>query len=190
MSLAAALVTGGRGDVFLYRNVIVAWLPLAVVVGAALGAQRAGGVGLVAASALVASSFAVVVHDATDAERQRDDWRARHGGAGRSRRARSCVLSPSWQIAALQHHVPGLRELGSSRIATRQIDLLVRRHVPSYSPAVEALSPPPGFTRVRTRELQNWMLTRYRSRRPIYLDVAELRVIPEDASRVPLVRAR
>ena len=189
MSLAAALVTGGRGDVFLYRNVIVAWLPLAVVVGAALGARRAGGVGLVAASALVAWSFAVVVHDATAPERQRDDWRlvtaALDGPAGQV-----VVLSPSWEIAALQHYVPGLRELGGSRVATRQVDLLVRRHAPSYSPAVGALSPPPGFTRVGTRELQNWMLTRYRSRRPIYLDVAELRVTPEDASRVPLVRAR
>ena len=29
MSLAAAVATDGRGDVFLYRNVIVAWLPLA-----------------------------------------------------------------------------------------------------------------------------------------------------------------
>jgi hypothetical protein len=131
----------------------------------------------------------VVVHDATAPERQRDDWRlvtaALDGPAGQV-----VVLSPSWEIAALQHYVPGLRELGGSRVATRQVDLLVRRHAPSYSPAVGALSPPPGFTRVWTRELQNWMLTRYRSRRPIYLDVAELRVTPEDASRVPLVRAR
>jgi len=190
MSLAAVLVTDGRGDVFLYRNVVVAWLPLAVVIGAALGARRAGLGGILAASALVAWSFAVVVQDASDPERQRDDWRlvtaALDGPAGQV-----VLLSPSWEIAALEHFVPGLRELGERRIATRQIDLLVRRHVPSYSPAVDTLRPPPpGFRRVETRTLQNWLLTRYRSRRPVYLDAVDLRVAPEDASRVPLVRAR
>ncbi len=189
MSLAAALLTDGRGDVFLYRNVIVAWLPLAVVVGAALGARRAGPVGLLAACALVVWSFGVVVRDATTSERQRDDWRlvtgALDGAAGQV-----VLLSPSWQIAALQHHVPDLREPHTNRVATREVDLLVRRHVPSYSPAVTTLTLPRAFTRSETRELQNWVLTRFRSRTPVYLDVADLAVAPPDASRVPLVRAR
>lgn len=188
MSLAAALVTGGRGDVFLYRNVIVAWLPLTVVVGAALGARRAGRVGLLAASLLVVWSLAEVVHDTTTPGRQRDDWRLVTAGLD-GPAGQVVLLSPSWEIAALQHYVPGLREPGG-RIATRQIDLLIRRHVPSYSPAVRTLSPPPGFTRVGTRELQNWTLTRYRSPRQVYLDVSELRVAPAEASRVSLVRVR
>lgn len=189
MSLATQVATDGRGDVFLYRNVIVAWLPLAVVLGAALGAGRAGPVGLLAACALVAWSSVVVVRDATTSERQRDDWRlvtaALDGAAGQV-----VLLSPSWQIAALQHHVPDLREPRTDRVATREVDLLVRRQVPSYSPAVTMMRLPQAFTRSETRELQNWVLTRFRSRTPVYLDLADLAVAPSDASRVPLVRAR
>lgn len=189
MSLAAALVTGGRGDVFLYRNVIVAWLPLTVGLAAALGARRAGRIGIVAAAALAASSFAVVLHNATTPHLQRDDWRL-VSEALRAPAGQIVLLSPSWQIAALQYHVPDLRELGGRRNTTRQVDLLVRRNVPSYSPAVASLSPPPEFTRVETRELQNWVLTRFRSPTPVYLDVADLGVSPPEASRVPLVRER
>lgn len=190
MSLAAKVVTGGRGDVFLYRNVVVAWLPLAVVVGAALGARRAGRVGVAAACALAVWSFAVVVHNARTPERQRDDWRLVAAALG-APAGQVVLLSPSWEIAALQHHVPDLREPDESRVATRRVDLLVRRHVPSYSPAVGDLTGlPPGFTRVGTRELQNWVLTTFRTPRRAYLDVADLEVSPPDASRVALVRAR
>lgn len=189
LSLAAGLVTDGRGDVFLYRNVIVAWLPLAVVLAAALGARRAGAVGLLAASALTVWSFAVVVQTATTPRLQRDDWRLISHALGRSE-GQIVLLSPSWQIAALQYHVPDAREFGAHGIATREIDLLVRRNVPSYSPAVESLSPPPGFTRAETRELQNWVLTRFRSPIPVYVDGTDLRVAPPESSRVPLVRAK
>jgi hypothetical protein len=189
MSLATAVVTDGRGDVFLYRNVMVAWLPLAVVPAAALGAQRAGRVGILAACALFAWSLAVVVHDATTPERQRDDWRLVSEALGEPA-GQVVVLSPSWQIAALQHHVPDARELRDVRVATREIDLLVRKHVPSYSPAVESVMPPPGFRRVRTRELQNWVLTTFRSRTPLYLGAGDFGVAPGDASRVALARSR
>ena len=189
LSLAAALVAGGRGDVLLFRNVVVAWLPLAVVVGAALGAQRVGRTGAITAVALATMSLTVVVHNQTTSERQRDDWRLVAQALG-THEGQVVLLSPSWQIAALQHYVPNLQELGGSATATREIDVLVRRHVPDYSPAIESLSPPPGFSRVETRELKNWLLTRYRSPTPVYVRNAVLRVVPSDASRVSLVRAR
>jgi mannosyltransferase len=189
MSLAAGLVAGGRGDVFLFRNVIVAWLPLAVVVGAALGAQRAGRTGVLVATALTILSFAVVVQNATTPDRQRDDWRLVSRALG-TPTGQIVLLSPSWQIAALQYHVPDLRELADREVATRQIDLLVRRNVPSYSPAVERLRLPPEFTRVDTQELQNWILTRFRSQSPVYVSGSDLGVAPAEASRIPLVRTR
>jgi mannosyltransferase len=188
MSLAAAVVTDGRGDVFLYRNVIVAWLPLTIVLGAALGARRAGVVGILAASILTASSFAVVVHTLTTPRQQRDDWRLVSHALGRSE-GQVVLLSPSWQMAALEHHVGDLRALGRGA-ATTQVDLLVRRHVPSYSPAVESLGLPPAFERIETRELQNWVLTRFRARERVYLDAADLGVAPPGASYVPLVRGK
>lgn len=189
MSLAAVVVTGGRGDVFLYRNVIVAWLPLAVVLGAALGARRAGALGLAAASALVVWSFGVLVHNQTTPTLQRDDWRLVAEALGEPA-GQIVLLSPSWQIAALEHSVPDASELGGRTVATQQIDVLTRRNVPSYSPAVETLRPPAGFELVETRELQNWLLTRFRAREPVYVTGDDLVVVPSEASRVPLVRSR
>ena len=189
MALAAALLTEGRGDVFLYRNVIVAWLPLAVVIGAALGARRAGLVGLLAACALTVWSLTVVVHNATTPERQRDDWRL-VSRALETSASRLVLLSPSWQMAALEYHIPGVRELGDRRIATRRVDVLVRRTVPSYSPAVESLSLPPQFTRLETRELENWALTSFESPEPVYLEASDLGPGPPGASWVPMVRPK
>jgi mannosyltransferase len=188
MSLAAAVVADGRGDVFLYRNVIVAWLPLAVVLGAALGAQRAGALGIVAASILTASSFAVVVHIATSPRLQRDDWQLVSEALG-APDGQVVLLSPSWQVAALEHEIGDLRPLGRGA-STAQVDLLVRRHVPSYSPAVESLSLPPEFEQVEMRELQNWVLTKFRAPERIYLEAADSGISPPDASYVPLVRAK
>lgn len=188
LSVAAAIVTGGRGDVFLYRNVIVAWLPLTIVLAAALGARRAGRIGLVAASALAAWSFAVVVHNATTPHLQRDDWRLIAGALG-TPGGQILLLSPSWQMAALEYHVPDVQELGAGS-ATDEIDLLVRREVPSYSPAAERISPPSGFEHVDTQELQNWVLTRFRAQERGYVRAADLRVEPPGASFVPLVREK
>src|SRR5205823_2196643 len=36
LSLASVLLVSGRGDVFLFRNVLYAWLPLQIAVAAAL----------------------------------------------------------------------------------------------------------------------------------------------------------
>jgi hypothetical protein len=188
MSLAAALVTGGRGDVFLFRNVIVAWLPLTVVLAAAFGARRAGGIGIVAACVLVASSFGVVLHNATTPHLQRDDWRLVSRALGTSA-GQIVLLSPSWEIEALKYNVPGVRDLGRGAAAD-QIDLLVRREVPSYSPAVQSLDPPPGFERVETRELQNWTLTRFRAPTRVYVRPSDLGITPRVTSYVPLVRSR
>ena len=188
MSLAAAVATDGRGDVFLYRNVIVAWLPLAVVLGAALGARRAGGLGIAAASVLAVMSLVVVVHIATTPRLQRDDWQLVADALGASD-GQVVLLSPSWQIAALEHEVGGLRPLGRGA-PTAQVDLLVRRNVPAYSPPVESVSLPAEFRQVEVRGLQNWVLTRFRAAQPIYLDAAAPDISPSDASYVPLVREK
>ena len=188
MSLAAAVATGGRGDIFLYRNLVVAWLPLIVAVGAALGARRVGRPGLVAAGVLAVWSLAVVVLNASTPELQRDDWRLVTRSLGEPR-GQIVLLSPSWQLAALQYYAPGLRELGDGASAD-EIVLLARTHVPSYSPAAETLRPPEGFELVERRELQNWVFTRFRARTRVYVPPESFEVSPAAASYVPLVRER
>lgn len=78
--------------------VIVAWLPFALVIGAALGAKRAGALGLVAASALVVWSLGVLAHHQTTPTLQRDDWRQVADAPG-APDGQIVLLSPSRQIA-------------------------------------------------------------------------------------------
>lgn len=185
LSVVATVATGGRGDVFLYRNVIGAWLPLTLVVAAACTARRAGVLGLLAAAALVSWSLAVVFDVRTSPRLQRDDWRALSRALSRPG-DQLVVLSPSWEIAALEFHRPALAAIGDRTVEVDQIDLVTRVQVPSYSPAVEMLRPPRGFTRQETQRVQGWIVTRYRAERPVPLAAEDIGVIPGRSSRVIL----
>jgi mannosyltransferase len=185
LSATSALLVGGKGDVFLYRNVIDAWLPLTIVVAAALTAARLRIAGTVLAAALLIASVAQLADDRTTGHLQRDDWRlvARHvGGSGTA-----MVLSPSWEVAGLQYYVRGLEPVGATA-RVREIDVIVRLRMPSYSIRVDAFDPPHGFARVETASLQNWTLTRFRSKTPrIVSGTALARVRPRNASQVALL---
>lgn len=185
LSVVATVATGGRGDVFLYRNVIGAWLPLTLVVAAACTARRAGPLGLLAAAALVGWSLAVVFDVRTSPQLQRDDWRALSRALSRPG-DQLVVLSPSWEIAALEFHRPALAAIEDRRVEVDQIDLVTRVQVPSYSPAVEMLRPPRGFTRQETQRVQGWIVTRYRAEQPVPLAAEDIGVIPGRSSRVIL----
>jgi hypothetical protein len=187
VSILSATVVSGRGDVFLFRNVVCAWVPLTIVLAAGLLAPRAGRVGLVTAAALWAASLGVLVVNSTTSHLQRDDWR-RLASATRAP-GRAIILSPSWEVAGLQYYAPGLSPLANARI--REIDVLVRRWTPSYSLPVRALDAPPSFRKVGTRTLQNWSLTIFRASNEVGVSADELdRVRPPNASRVVLERAR
>ena len=185
LSLASSLLVGGKGDVFLYRNVLDAWLPLTVVVAAALTAPRLRILGALVAAALIAGSVAQLVVTRTTAHLQRDDWRL---VAQRARKPGTAViLSPSWEVAGLRHYMPGVEPAGpTTQVA--EIDVIVRRWVPSYSARVADFDPPRGFARSETLVLQNWTMTRFRSTglRPVS-SAALARVRPAAASQVALV---
>jgi len=185
-SLASTLLVDGRGDVFLFRNVVAAWLPLTIVLAAGLAARRAGRLGVVLAGVMVALSAAVLVVNSTTSHLQRDDWRllARAtDGPGRA-----IIVSPSWELGALEFYRPELREFESS-VLIREIDVLARRQSPSYSPPVRVLVPPPAFRKVETRRLQSWNLTRFRAGAPVRLSHADLLDFrPRGASAVVLIR--
>jgi mannosyltransferase len=184
ISLASVALVSGRGDVFLYRNVIAAWVPLTIAIAAALAAARTRWLGVTAFAGLCAASIGVLTVNATTAHLQRDDWRlVARATAGPGR---VIILSPSWEVAGLEFYAGELAPLGG-RASIREIDVVSRRWSPSYSPAVRALEPPAPFVKGETRTLQNWVLTVFRAPTPVSVVVAELsRVRPENASRVIL----
>jgi hypothetical protein len=184
VSLASALLVSGRGDVFLFRNALSAWMPLQLAVAAALAAPRAKPFGLVAATALWTASLAVLVVNSTTPHLQRDDWRLL-AKATRGQ-GHAVVLSPSWEVHALEYYAPRLGP-AVSKAAIQEIDILARRWNPSYSVPVRSFVPPPQFSEVQTRTLQNWTLTIFRARVPVDVLPKELNdARPANASRVVL----
>jgi mannosyltransferase len=184
VSLAASLLVSGRGDVFLFRNVICAWLPLTIVVVAGLTAPRAGAAGIAAVAGLWVASLTVLIVNSTTSHLQRDDWRllARsiHG------QGHAVVLSPSWEVAALGYYEP-LLVTPTRNLPVREIDILVRRWSPSYSLPVRAFVPPRQFRKVEVRTLQNWELTIFRAPKAVVVSPEQLEnVRPRNASRVAL----
>jgi mannosyltransferase len=182
VSIAAKLLVSGRGDVFLFRNVIDAWVPLTIAFAAAPAAARAGRAGLALATTLVAACIGVVVANGVTGHLQRDDWRLVAGATAGGDRA--IVLSPSWEAGGLEYYAPALGTPAPTA-GIREIDVVVRRWVPSYSPKVIAFDPPAGFRQVERRTLQNWELTVFRAAKPIRVSPAQLDdVHPRNASYV------
>ena len=82
----AALVVGGfalvmvvdaaGSDAVLTRNLLGLWLPAAIVVGAGLGARRAGRLGVAITALLCAIGLTATISVATDYTLQRPDWAA------------------------------------------------------------------------------------------------------------------
>jgi len=171
-SLALPLVLGvlgeavaGRGDFFLGRNAIAAWLPLAVVVAAGLGAERIRFLGPAAVGAICAASLAVVLATDFIAGWQRDDWRliARHLSGP------AVVVEPAYHAEALRQYDADLVPMPSTGVRLRELSFLLHldgRRLP--------VNVPEGFTRIGTERLQNWTLVRFRSATPVRVQPGEL----------------
>ena len=95
------------------------------------------------------------------------------------------MLSPSWQVAGLEHYAGELVPLGGPT-AVDEIAVVSRRWSPSYSPAVDSVALPPPFAEVESRTIQNWRLTVYRAPAPSRVSSNRLDVTPRDASYVVL----
>ena len=99
ISIAADTVAGGDGDVFLDRNVLGAWVAIAVFVAGGLAARRAGPLGAVCLVALIAWSLVVDLRVATNRAVHRDDWRGIAAAMPAGERA-VVVVYPAYQSAA------------------------------------------------------------------------------------------
>jgi mannosyltransferase len=171
-SLAIPLVLGalgeavaGRGDFFLGRNALAAWLPLAIVVAAGLGAERVHFLGPAAVGVICAASLAVVLATVFIPGWQRDDWRfiARHLAEP------AVVVKPAYHAEALRQYDAGLVPMPPAGVRLRELSFLLHldgRRLP--------VNVPEGFTRVRAERLQNWTLVRFRSVTPVRVRPADL----------------
>ena len=88
--VAVALVSPGR-DYVLARNLLPALIPLLIAVAIAVSARRAGRIGAVIATALIAYSLGFCVWVDLTPALQRPDWRAVAAELGRPRAPRAIV---------------------------------------------------------------------------------------------------
>jgi hypothetical protein len=151
----ADLVTHGDGDYFLDRNVLGAWVPLAVFVGSGLAARRAGILGAVCLAAVLCWSLIVYVDVVTSPDLQRDDWRAVARALPDDERS-LIVVYPQYQQAALRLQRPDLVEQSGRRAVDTMVLVLAGFETPP-----ESFRPPDGFVPAGPEDIQHFVLRRY-----------------------------
>lgn len=158
MLLVPLALTLVGADLVYYRNLVVAWLPLAIVAGAVLAAPRAGTYGLVAAGAACLASAAFVVGIARDSSLHRADWRGATSELGNYSESRAVVVFPGWQQIIYRVYRP-TAELPPGGARVSEIDVV------GYGLGSLSFHTPPGFRQVETRTVQSLTVIRYRSAR-------------------------
>jgi 4-amino-4-deoxy-L-arabinose transferase-like glycosyltransferase len=183
VALPFALALGGF-DYFLARNVIVAWLPIALFLAIALASERARSAGLAVAGVLAVASTAVVAETASRSDLARDDWRAVADTLA-TPGAKLVVVAPAYERAPLAYYRPDVRPIGARRVAVGEIVLL------GYPLDDDAFPPrwfrvPADFRRVELRLFDRIRLVRFRASGAPPLSAADVRR-PRAASVLVLV---
>jgi mannosyltransferase len=183
LALPLALAVAGF-DYFLTRNVIVAWVPVALFLAIALASDRARWAGAIVAGLLVATSTAVVAATASRSDLARDDWRSVADTLA-TRRQKLVVVAPEYERVPLEYYRPDVRPLGDGLVAVGEIVLL------GYPVAGDAFPPrwfrvPRTFRRVEFRFFDRIRLVRFRASGPLRLGADDVRR-PRAASVVVLV---
>jgi len=144
-------------DYLLARNLIVAWVPAALVVAVGPTARRAGRPGAAVGIALVVVLAAVSVATTVVPGLGREDWRGLAGELAPVPGGRLLAVMPGHEERSLRQYLGGLER---PQRADRPEELLVvqtNRAGPQPTPPA-----PPGFALVDRRERRRLTLIRYR----------------------------
>ena len=119
-------------DVLISRNAIVAWIPLAVAAGIALGGRSGGRAGLGVAAATCAVGLVASIAVAVTPSLQRTDWRAAAQLLAPRSAAQVIVAPGGYQAGPLDLYLRHARELHGRRVrVTRIVEL-------GYAPHTQA----------------------------------------------------
>jgi mannosyltransferase len=144
-------------DKFFYRNLIAAWVPLAIALATVLASQRIRRLGLVILAATCAIqlwSLSIVVRRPS---LHRDDWRSALEALGPGDGRRAIITEPSYEKAVIQLYRPEVRPMPTAGKGVAEIVFLGLSRLPLH------FRPPPAFERVEERMVQHIALVRYRS---------------------------
>lgn len=182
-------LTAGGVDYLLTRNVLVAWLPLAIVVAAGLGARRAAWPGTLLAVCLCAISLLAVDAVARHPDLQRPPWRTLATVLGPQRAGRAILIPRAGFGLPLAVYRSGTWLMRSPVAPLREIDVVTAsspntpfvwwggiRSIPHLRPW--SRPPAPGFAlagRTRAGELT---VSRFLAPHPIPVAMRTLRLAP------------
>jgi hypothetical protein len=184
-----------RGDdYFLSRNLIPAFVPLAVLIGAACVVPRLRALGGLLAVALVVMFAYATIRVQTDAYLQRPDWRSVAHALGPGIVPRAIIAANGQTADPLKIYLPRVSwvQPQSQKVLVQEVDVVgdrkqlplrpVRIALPKQPPisvsAVGAPTPalvaPRGARLVDRFVVRNWIIGRYVLDRPTQLSVKQL----------------
>jgi uncharacterized membrane protein len=150
-------------DFYIARALMPAWIPLAVVVGAACTASRARLPGAALGVALAASFVVALVRIGDHAQYQRPDWRGVAAALGRSQGPRAIVVS-NGQLATdpLSFYLRGIpwNAAPAGSVAVHEVDIVAS----PFDAPVRAL--PAGTTLVSHRVTAGYLVERFALEHP------------------------
>ncbi len=174
--LPLGLAAGGL-DYVLARNVIVAWVPLALVAAAGLAARRAGAAGVAVTAALVTLGVAVVAGSASTPKFDAEDWRAAaralgpapHGG-------RAIVLWPGVGLDPFLLYRPQAAPMpaGGAEVSEVVVVALGPRHREVDELRASLYPPEPPFREDARRDERYFTIVRFEADRPTAVTIGTL----------------
>jgi hypothetical protein len=175
------LVLAGEDDL-ITRNIIVLWLPLALIVAAGLGVGRAWRLGAAGAAVLCATGIVAAVGVAYNRSLERPDWRpvARALGPAPAHVGRAILIQRYRTLLPLSLYQPRLRFFPGRGTLVNELDVISIRspqHAACWWGAACNLIPSnlqpsyalPGFHVVSKQRILQFTLLRMRSARPVRL---------------------
>jgi mannosyltransferase len=182
------LIAAGVDDL-ITRNLIVLWVPAALVLAAGFGARWAGRLGVGAAVALCAIGVVAAVGVASNRQFQRPDWRVVASMLGPGPPAtgpgRLILVQHYRDLLPLSLYLHGLRRMGRAQTDVNELDV-VAMSAPRVdlcwwgaacnlsASAMQSSYPLHGFRAVWRRHDLQFAVLAIRSSRPVELDRAEI----------------
>ncbi|MBA3736245.1 MAG: glycosyltransferase family 39 protein [Actinobacteria bacterium] len=159
---------GGRGDYFIYRNLIVATVPLTIVAAAVIGARRTGRLGAAFVVVTCVLLSAVSVEIAQRPDLQKPDLRGVAAALGAPRTVRAVVVDTR-TATPLSLYLRNAVVAAEGNVSIREVDLILE---PGTS-IVRSL--PRGFHRLETRRVRTFRIVRLRARQSLQVSPSILR---------------
>jgi hypothetical protein len=158
-------------DFYIARALMPAWIPLAVLIGAACTVPRVWLPGAALAIVLLGSFVWAQIRIGDHAEFQRPDWRGVAAALGSGPKPRAIVIDgDSLAIDPLKLYVPGVAwdQSSAAPIGVSEIDVLAS----SFDSPARKL--PGGARLIASREIDGYLVARFALARPWVLSPATI----------------